>query len=269
MENSVCFEKVGKAKRLGSMLRVDFRRTFRFRTFYLVILAAFLVPLAMTVMMSMMDGKVSVNPQTGVESVTEGPENTWQNLGTLPGGEEMRGAEIFALCNVNMVFLGVAVFVGLFMTEDFKSGYAKNLFTFRVGRGDYIFSKIVVGAVCGALMFAAYFLGTVLGGAIAGLSFDLCGLTVGNLIFCMLSKVFLGAVFVSVFVTVGAAAKQKTWLALCGSLGCGALLFMTASIAAPLSATPIHVVLCLAAGLLAAWGLGFVGKKILQKTSMV
>ena len=58
------------------------------------------------------------------------------------------------------------------MSDDFKSGYAKNLFAVRAGKGDNVISKTLVCFVGGALMLLAFFIGTVLGGAISGLSFD-------------------------------------------------------------------------------------------------
>jgi len=77
-----------------------------------------------------------------------GPENTWQNIGTLPGGP-LGGDEVFAMCNINMAFMGVAVFICLFISDDFRSGYAKNLFTVRARKGDYVISKTLAGFVCG------------------------------------------------------------------------------------------------------------------------
>lgn len=65
------------------------------------------------------------------------------------------------------------------------------------------------------------------------------------------------------------AAKQKAWLAICGSLGGGMLLFMTVSIITPLSSTFINVILCLVGGLAFAFGLGAISKVILKKTSLV
>ena len=167
MENKVTFEKVPFSRRAHSMLRVDLRRMLRVKLFYILIASALVLPILMTVMMSMMDGSVSVNPQTGEETVMQGPENAWQNIGTLPG-EPLGGDEIFMMCNVNMMFMAVAVFVCLFISDDFRSGYAKNLFTVRAKKTDYVLSKTLVGLVCGALMLTAYFLGSVLGGAIAG-----------------------------------------------------------------------------------------------------
>ena len=252
--------------RFGSMLKVDFRRMFKSKLFYILIASALVMPLLMTVMMTMMDGSVSTNRQTGVETVIVGPENTWQNIGTLPGGEKMGGSEIFMMCNINMVFMLVAVFICLFISDDFRSGFAKNLFTVRARKGDYVASKTVSGFICGALMLIAYFVGSLLGGAISGLSFNLHGLTTGNIAMCLVAKIFLMLVFVAIDVIVSVAAKQKAWLCLCGSLGAGMLLFMTVSLITPLGSTLLHVIGCLAGGALVSVGLGVFSTRILNKT---
>lgn len=256
-------------QRLGSMLKVDFRRMLKSKLFYILIASALVMPILMTVMMTMMDGSVSVNPQTGVETIMEGPENTWQNIGTLPGGEAMGGNEIFMMCNINMMFMLVAVFICLFISDDFRSGFAKNLFTVRARKGDYVASKTVSGFICGVFLLVAYFVGSLLGGAISGLSFDLHGLTMGNIAMCMVAKVFLMLVFVSIDVTVSVAAKQKAWLCLCGSLGAAMLLFMTVSLITPLGSTLLHAIGCLAGGILFAIGLGAISNQVLKKTSLV
>ena len=271
MENAVRFEKSSFSKQLKSMLKVDFRRMFRSKLFYILIACALVIPILITVMMTMMDGSVSVDPQTGVETVMEGPENAWQSIGTLPTaeGEAMGGMDVMAMCNINMMFMLVAVFVCLFISDDFRSGYAKNLFTVSVKKGDYIISKTLAGFVCGALMLIFYFIGAILGGAISGLPFDLCGLTVSNIAMCILAKIFLMLVFVAIFVLISVAAKQKTWLSICGSLGGGMLLFMMVPMITPLGSTLMNVVLCLAGGALFAAGLGTISKTVLKKTSLV
>ena len=181
----------------------------------------------------------------------------------------MGGNEVFMMCNINMVFMLVAVFICLFISDDFRSGFAKNLFTVRARKGDYVASKTISGFVCGALMLIAYFLGSLLGGAISGLSFDLHGLTTGNIAMCMLAKIFLMLVFVAIDVIVSVAVKQKAWLCLCGSLGAGMLLFMMVSLITPLGSTLLHVIGCLAGGVLFSVGLGVCSNKILNKTRLV
>jgi len=173
------------------------------------------------------------------------------------------------MCNINMMFMAVAVFVCLFISDDFRSGYAKNLFTVRAKRGEYVISKTLAGFVCGAFMLIAYFLGSVLGGAISALSFDLHGLNAGNLIMCMLAKIFLMLVFVSIFTLISVAAKEKAWLSICGSLGGGMLLFMMVSLITPIGSTIINVALCAVGGALFAFGLGAASKAVLKKTSLV
>ena len=269
MENTIKFPEYRFGKRLCSMLKVDFRRMFKSKLFYILIACELVMPVLMTVMMTMMDGSISVDPQTGVETIMEGPENTWQNIGTLPDGEDMGGSDVFMMCNINMVFMMAAVFICLFISDDFRSGYAKNLFTVRAKKGDYVISKTLAGFVCGALMLIAYFIGSVLGGAISGLSFELHGLTAGNLVMCMIAKVFLMLVFIAIFVLISVAAKQRVWLALCGSLGGGMLLFMMVSVITPLGSTVINVFLCLIGGLVFAFGLGAISKVVLSKTSLV
>ena len=271
METSVKFESFGFGKRIKSMLKVDFRRMLRSKLFYIMIAAALLVPILMTVMMTMMDGSVSVDPQTGAETVIHGPENAWQSIGTLPteDGAAMGGMDVMSMCNVNMAFMGVCVFVCLFIADDFRSGYAKNLFTVRAKKGDYVISKTLAGFVCGALMLIFYFIGAMLGGAISGLSFELPGMSAGNLAMCMLSKILLMPVFVSIFTLISIAAKQKAWLSICGSLGGGMLLFMTVPIITPLNSTLINVALCLIGGVLFALGMGAISKTVLQKSSLV
>ena len=268
MENTMKFEKVSFAGRVKSMLKVDFRRMFKSKLFYILVACALVMPILMTVMMSMMDGQESVNQQTGEITIMEGPENAWQNIGTLPG-ESLSGDEIFMMCNINMMFMAVAVFICLFISDDFRSGYAKNLFTVRAKRGEYVVSKTLSGFICGALMLITYLIGSILGGVISGLSFDLHGLNAGNIVMCMLAKIFLMFVFVSIFTLISVAAKQKAWLSICGSLGGGMLLFMMVSMITPLGSTIINVVLCAAGGALFAFGLGAISKVVLKKTSLV
>lgn len=265
------FKKISSSGQINSMLKVDFRRMLKSKLFYILIATALLIPIIMTVMLTMMDGSVVVDQQTGVESVMHGPENAWQSIGTLPTdeGAAMGGMDIMAMCNINMMFMLVAVFICLFISDDFRSGYAKNLFTVRAKKGSYVFSKTVAGFTCGALMLVCYFVGAMLAGAMSGLSFDLGGLSIANIVMCMLAKILLMLVFVPIFVLVSVAAKQKAWASICGSLGGGMLLFMMVGMITPLSSTVINVALCAAGGAMFAFGLGAVSNRVLKKTSLI
>ncbi len=271
MENAVKFKPVGFSSQMKSMLKVDCRRMLKSKRFYSLLLCALLIPILITVMMTMMDGSVSVDPQSGAETVLHGPESAWQAIGALPTdeGSTMGGMDVMAMCNINMMFMLVAVFICLFISDDFRSGYSKNLFTVRAKKGNYVASKTIVGFICGALMLLLYLVGAMLGGAVSGLSFDLGTLTAVNIVMCMLAKILLMLVFVPIFVLVSVAAKHKAWSALCGSLGAGMLLFMMVSMITPLSSTIMNVALCLAGGAMFAFGLGACSNIVLKKTSLV
>ena len=263
------------------MLSVDFRRMFTMPLLYIMVGCSLVMPILILVMTTMMDGSVSVNPQTGEKTVIEGFDNVWQIIGTVnedseaisesDGSTEEAPMEmgLTTMCNINMLYFLISVLVCVFIAGDFRSGYAKNLFTVRAKKGDYVISKTLAGFVCGAFMLIAYFIGAMLGGAMAGLSFDLHGLNVGNIVMCMLAKIFLMLVFVSIFTLISVAAKHKAWLSICGSLGGGMLLFMMVGMITPLSSTIFNVVLCLAGGAIFAFGLGAASNVVLKKTSLV
>ena len=265
--NTIKFEHQTFGKRLKTMLAVDFRRLFRSRSFYIMVGAALVIPVLILVMTTMADGSVSVDSSTDVEAVTESFESVWQSIGSVSG--ESSGMSLTTMCNINMMYFLAAVFVCMFVADDFRSGYAKNLFAVRAKKADYVISKTLVGFIGGAFMLIAYFIGAMLGGAIAGLPFELGTLTVGNIVMCMLSKVFLMLVFVAIFVLVSVAAKQRLWAAILGSLSAGMLLFSMISMITPLNATFMNVILCLAGGALFAVGLGALSNVVLKKTSLV
>lgn len=266
------FGEKGYSSRLGrvrTMLKTDLKRMSKSTVFYVLFACALLVPIVMCVMLTMMDGSVSVDSQTGAETIMHGPERVWQFLGTVPE-LAVEGTDVLAMCNINMIFMGVSVFVCLFICGDFTSGYSKNLFTVRPNRGDYVLSKTVCGFICGVAMLILFFVGAMLGGAISGLSFELSGgITAFSLFCCMLAKCLLMLVFVGIYVAVSVAVKKRTWLAVCGSFAGGMLLFMTVSLVTPLTSSLLNVILCGAGGALFAFGLGVVSKLVLKKTTLV
>lgn len=263
------FEHNSFGRRLKSMLRVDFRRMFTMPPVYIMLGICLAMPVLILVMTTMMDGTVSVDPNTGAETAIEAFDNVWQIIGSVSGESSGMSAGIMGMCNINLLYFGAAVLVCLFVSEDFKSGYAKNLFTVRARKTDYVISKTMVCFVGGALMIAAFFVGAIVGGAIAGLPFDAGAAGVGGIVMCMISKLLLIAVFVPIYLLVSVSAKQKTWLSMVLSLCVGMLLFMMIPMLTPLDSTIMNVALCLAGGVLFSVGLGAVSNVVLKKTSLV
>ncbi len=268
---TIRFEHIGFGKKLKSMLSVDFRRMFTTPLFYIMVGIAVVIPVLVLVMTTTVGGSTSVDPVTGIETVAEMEPmtNTWQVVESISGESAGMSSDIMSMCNINLLFFLAAVFVCIFVADDFRSGYAKNLFAVRSQKADYVISKTLVGFIGGACMILAYFIGAAVGGAITGLSFDPGTAGVSGIVMCLLSKIFLMAVFVSIFVLMSTVGKQKLWLSLVGSLAVGLLLFMMVPSMTPLNSTMMNVILCLAGGALFSIGLGAVSNLVLRKTSLV
>ena len=207
MEREAVFENRSFGKRLKSMLKVDFKRMFTMPLVYIMAGVSLALPVLILVMTSAMGG--------GAENETAGFTNVWQTLGSVSGtGMSM---DLTAMCNIDLLYFLVAVFVCVFVADDFKSGYAKNLFTVRAKRIDYVVSKTTATFAGATIMFVLYFVGAVIGGAIAGLPFDTAGFGAGGIVACMFSKIFMTAIFVSIALLLGVVAKQKLWLSIIAS----------------------------------------------------
>ena len=283
----ISFEKNTFAKRLSTMVKVDVRRMFTSRFFYIVVAACLVAPILILVMTTLMDGTVTVDPETGVETVTEGFDNVWQIIGSLStdnlmgggisaegGADAAAGAmSLTSMCNINMLYFAMAALVCIFISNDFRSGYSKNLFTVRAKKSDYVISKTFVCFLGCTAMLAAFFVGSMIGGAICNSMFDLPfameGFGVFELVLCLLSKVALALVFVPIYVCVSVVAKQRAWLSIILSAAVGMLLFMMIPMLTPLDQTPMNLGLCAAGGAIFSLALGSISSLILKKTSLV
>lgn len=255
------FEHITFGKRMKSMLSVDFRRMFTMPLFYVMGGIAVAIPVLVLVMTSSLGGTSTA----GTEAFT----NAWQVVEALSGESSGISTDMTSMCNINLLFFMAAVLVCIFTADDFRSGYAKNLFTVRSKKAEYVISKTLVGITGGALMILAYLVGTIAGGAVAGLSFDAGAAGTGGIVMCLLAKMFLMAVFVAIFVLWSVVGKQKLWMSMVGSLGSGMLLFTMIPMLSPLNSGIMNVLLCLVGGALFSCGLGAVSDRILSKTSLV
>ena len=266
------------AERLNSMFRVDARRMFGTPLFWICLGIAFAIPVLVFVMTSSFGGE-------GGAMFT----NTWQIIGSesanlgammagmagaMGGGDAAAAAgagmmDMTAMMNINLMYFMMAVFVCLFTAEDFRSGYAKNLFTIRARKTDYVASKTIIGFIAGALFLIAFFIGGVVGGSVAGLPFELGTAGVSGLVMCMLAKILLAAVFVAIFLLMSVIARQRSWMSICLSLFGGMLLFMMIPMMTPLDSGVMNVGLCLAGGAIFAAAIGAVSNLVLKKSSLV
>ena len=118
-------------------------------------------------------------------------------------------------------------------------------------------------------MIIAFFIGSLLGGAVSGLPFNMIGFDLGQLIACVVCKVLTVSVFVPIYVVMSVCAKQKLWLSMVLSFMVGMFLFMMIPMLTPLNASLMNIILCLAGGAIFCVGLGAVSRLVLDKTSLV
>lgn len=264
------FEKYTFAQRLTSMLKVDFRRMFTSKFFYIMLGISLVAPILILVMTSMMDGTVNVDPTTGKETVIEGFDYVWQAIATPSNTGMAMSMDLVSMCNVNMFYFAIAVLVCIFVSDDFRSGYCKNLFTSRSNKSEYVISKTLVLFVGGALMIIAYFIGAMLGGAISGVSFALMdGVSASNIVMCMLSKVLLVSVFIPIFLVMSVVGKSKLWLSMILAFGVSMLLFTMVPMISPLDSTLLNVIGSLLGGILFSVGIGYISNLVLKKNSIL
>lgn len=250
------------------MLKVDFRRMFTRPLLYIMAGTALVIPVLVLVMTTMMDGSVSVDPTTGVETVIEGFDNAWHTI-AKPSTESVMSMDMVGMCNINLLYFAVAVFVCIFAGDDFRSGYVKSLFAVRAKKCDYVISKTLAGFVCGAVMIAAWVIGTVLGGSIVGLPFDLGAAGVSGLMMCLLGRIFLMPLFMALSVPLAVVSKQKLWMPITFSCMAGMLLFMMVPMLTPLDSGIVNAIGCLLGGVVLSAGIGAAGNTVLKKTSLV
>lgn len=246
--------------RSKSLLKLDFKRMFTMPFIYIMIGVSLLMPILILVMTTMVSTEEADTASMFV--------NTWQAIGSVSGSNQA-SMDLTGMCNINMLYFLVIVVAAVFVGSEFRSGYVKNLFTTRGKKSNYIFSKTIVLFIASALMFIAYFIGAIIGGAIAGLSFEMLGFTAGNLVLCLLAKIFVILIFVGITLLISVAAKERVWLSIIGGFAGGMLLFTMIPMITPLDTSFINLILCVAGGILFSTGLGALGNIVLKKISIL
>ncbi len=246
---------------MKKLISVDFRRMFTMSFFYIMLGISFVMPILILVMTTMAGGEP--------ENAGAGFTNVWQAVGTVSGASQAAQMDMTSMCNINLLFFMAAVVVSVFVSADFKSGYAKNIFSIRSTRKEYVVSKAIVCFLANAAMLIAFFVGSMLGGAIAGLPFEMIGFNGANLVMSMIAKIGLMGVFVAIYLLASVVAKSKTWLSTVISFVAGMLMFMMIPAMTPLNATIIHAGLCLAGCALFNLGLGAVSNLVLKKSDLI
>jgi len=271
MENKTLkFNSPTFKQRLKGMLGVDFYRLFHTPLFYIFLAIAAIIP-AMIIGTTGMEGS-----QTGALFT-----NVWQAIAVDKPLYVVENIGQYA--NMNMVFIFGGIMVSIFIGHDYKSGYVKQLFTTHAKKQDYMMSKSITCAFAMACMCLTYLVGTILAGALVGLSFKV---NFGSLLCAILGKIIMSLGWASLYVFLNIIFRKQFWISiiLCFFFGTGIIIICAgavlgnsailniflygSSVSACLSSGILSLLTCLVVSV--AWAVIYnvVGTHILNKTDV-
>ncbi len=242
------FEQPTFFQRIKGMLGVDFYRLFHTPLFYIFLAIAAIIP-------------AMILGTTGMESSGATAQlytNTWQLVAADSPLYVVKTIGEYA--NMNMVFIFGGIMVSIFIGNDYKSGYVKQLFTTHAKKQDYMLSKTLTCAFAMACMCLTYLIGTVAGGLFSGTEMTV---KVGSLVLAILGKMVMSLGWASLYTFLNVIFRRYFGVSIASSFffGTGILIIGAAAIVgntpilnmflygssvyACLSATPLTLVICI------------------------
>ena len=179
------FESPTFAERIRGMLGVDFYRLFHTPLFYIFLAIAAIIPAMVSAMTTMTDP----NGQT-----IELYSNVWQIIASQKSLYVIETIADYA--NMNMVFIFGGIMVSIFIGNDYRSGYVKQLFTTHAKKQDYMISKSISCAFAMMCMCITYFIGGTVAGLLVGYE---TSVNVGSLIIAILGKMIMSLGWASLY----------------------------------------------------------------------
>ena len=180
------FESPTFGERIKGMLGVDFYRLFHTPLFYIFLAIAAIIP-AMVSAMTMM-------PDQNGQTMEPLYSNVWQIIAATKSLYVIETIADYA--NMNMVFIFGGIMVSIFIGNDYRSGYVKQLFTTHAKKQDYMISKSLVCAFAMACMCITYLIGGTVGGLLVGYDTDV---SVGSLMIAILGKIIMSLGWASLY----------------------------------------------------------------------
>lgn len=138
-----------------NMLRMDLRRIFRSKMFYIAFLC-----LTLGILLTIVTLRTVTDPKLRQQAIDAGMEITASDESDF---NEIRSlTQTQALCstvyNGGFFFVALYIVAVLLVCSDFHSGFAKNIFSFYGGRWRYFVSKLLcMTAVCAIWIVGTFF----------------------------------------------------------------------------------------------------------------
>ncbi len=256
--------------RLKGMLGVDFYRLFHTPLFYIFLAIAAVIP-------AMILGTMGAGGADAPQMYT----NTWQIIAADTPIYAVSDMGQYA--NMNMVFIFGGIMVSIFIGNDYRSGYVKQLFTTHAKKQDYMMSKTLCCAFAMACMCITYLIGGAVAGLVAGTSYEV---NVGSLILAIISKMVMSLGWASLYTFLNVIFRRYFGISIVSSfffgtgiliIGAGAIVgnnsllnvfLYGSSVYACLSSTVLTLIVCLICSV--AWAViyNLLGTYVLSKSDV-
>lgn len=217
------FESPSFSKRLKGMLGVDFYRLFHTPLYYIFLVIAAIIP-------ALVFGTSGTDAAGAATSMYT---NTWQMIAAKTPLYVVSNMGEYA--NMNMVFIFGGIMVSIFIGNDYRSGYVKQLFTIHSKKQDYMISKSLTCAFAMTCMCITYLIGTIISGMLVGADMEV---NVTSLIFAVLGKIVMSLGWASLYTFLNVILRRYFGVSIVSSffLGTGILII---GVAAVLGNTPL------------------------------
>ena len=224
MTRELKFRNPTLMERIKGMLGVDFYRLFHTPMFYIFLCIAAIIPAMVSAMTTMPDQ----NGNT-MEPLYSG---VWQIIAASEPLYVINSIADYA--NMNMVFIFGGIMVSIFIGQDYKSGYVKQLFTTHAKKQYYMISKSLVCAFAMACMCVTYLIGGTVGGILAGYSLKV---NVGSLIIAILGQMIMSLGWASLYTFLNIIFRRYFGISIASSFffGTGILIIGVAAVVENLS----------------------------------
>ena len=218
------FESPTLAQRIKGMLGVDFYRLFHTPLFYIF--------LAIAAIISAMVSAMTMMPDQNGNTMEPLYSNVWQIIAATKSLYVMETIADYA--NMNLVFIFGGIMVSIFIGNDYRSGYVKQLFTTHAKKQDYMISKSLFCAFAMACMCLTYLFGGTVGGLLVGYETTV---NIGSLIIAILGKIIMSLGWASLYTFLNVIFRKYFGISIASSFffGTGILIIGAAAIVEGLS----------------------------------
>ena len=262
------FDNPSFSRRLGGMLGVDFYRLFHTPLFPIFLGIAAIIPALI----------LGTGGADGTDALFT---NTWH---MIAAPEPLYMVHVIGeYANMNMVFIFGGIMVSIFIGNDYRSGYAKQLFTTHAKKQDYMMSKTLTCAFAMACMCITYLIGTIAAGVLVGADMTV---NAGSLLCAILGKIMMSLGWASLYTFLNIIFRKYFGISIVSSflfgtgiliIGAGAILGMNpilniflygSSVYACLSANFMSVIVCVVCSVVWAVIYNILGSFILSRSDV-